>query len=401
MRWTAVLALFLALFAIFSQNSLVSAEKAALSAEDTARELEIMKKTFYELFNVPADADTKAIKRAFRVVSLKNHPDKAKDEKDRIFRETVYPRYVLANDVLTNEKKRRSYDHLLYINRRPEKITDLAIENAWDEERGIWADERNWAPLEDWHSLVLIFGVTIAGFAVPIYLHIQSSAEKKAKAEKAKSDTLARIQAAAKQGQANFRADKNLQKKLEHAKEQTSKPIEKRDKKKTDKTNSNVTTATSPTSTSSDDKSGRVRQRSERISAAISLLVLALGASQRHHAPKLLSAVKKEVKASGETVPGPLKVSVAVYSTSLGEEEVKLLQDLAAGKQESLCASICSVFGFKMNDMLEKAEKASDETVKQLSRSMEASKIRQALVSVFINLSQADSKYPDPVALSK
>ena len=363
-----------------------------------------MKQTFYELLNVAVDADLKTIKRAFRTVSLKNHPDKAKDEADREFREVIYPRYVLANDVLTNEKKKRSYDHLLEIGRAPEKISDNAIETAWDEERGIWADEADWAPLEDWHSLLIILLASGGIFAVPLYWRTQAEKEKQLKAAKLMSEGLARLQEVAKKGTENFKSDASLQKALSEKRDAVFKPVEKKTKTKpTEVAAAKPAPAADPAAQAKNEK---LRLRTNKFRAALRVLVRSVAYAQRCHAPQLLAQVKKDVKAAGDVVPGALKVSVAVYATKLGDKEADMLAEaLPLPKLESLVATLCSNMGVALAPTVDETAAADSEdkaVVTKYGKALEVGKLRQALVSVFIVLAQlAPNAYPDPVALAK
>ncbi len=63
------------------------------------RIFELKKKhlTYYELFNVTRDAEMNAIKRSFRAITLKFHPDKARSEAERVDLEDVFPYYSFAH----------------------------------------------------------------------------------------------------------------------------------------------------------------------------------------------------------------------------------------------------------------------------------------------------------------
>ncbi|CAF1161367.1 unnamed protein product [Rotaria sp. Silwood1] len=63
-------------------------------------------KDFYEILGVKRDATEKEIKRKFRQLALKYHPDKNKDPKA----EEQFRTIVEAYDVLSNKDKRREYD---------------------------------------------------------------------------------------------------------------------------------------------------------------------------------------------------------------------------------------------------------------------------------------------------
>ncbi len=158
--------------------------------------------TFYELLGVPQDADDKTIKRNFRVLSLKQHPDKATSDEDRKRRELLYPRFVLASDTLSDERKRLNYNHLLELGRRPGAITDMDIANAWDAERGVWVTEVGAALFEDWHALLIVVIVTLAGFAYPFYSYFNAKKEKEERARAAAAQRKAQLQAIAAKAKA-------------------------------------------------------------------------------------------------------------------------------------------------------------------------------------------------------
>jgi len=66
------------------------------------------KQSYYELLDVPKDADLKAIKKAYREQALKWHPDKNpgnREEAARRFREIAE-----AYEVLSDPQRRRTYD---------------------------------------------------------------------------------------------------------------------------------------------------------------------------------------------------------------------------------------------------------------------------------------------------
>jgi len=66
-------------------------------------------KSYYEILEVPKDADAKAIKSAYRKMALKWHPDKHtsdKEEAEQRFREVAE-----AYEVLSDPERRRQYDH--------------------------------------------------------------------------------------------------------------------------------------------------------------------------------------------------------------------------------------------------------------------------------------------------
>jgi len=66
----------------------------------------IAAKDYYEILGVKRDANEKEIKRRFRKLALKYHPDKNKDPKA----EEQFRQIAEAYDTLSNTEKRRQYD---------------------------------------------------------------------------------------------------------------------------------------------------------------------------------------------------------------------------------------------------------------------------------------------------
>lgn len=67
---------------------------------------DILAKDYYKLLGVSKDATDREIKRAFRKLAVKYHPDKNKSpDAESIFRDIAE-----AHEVLSDEKKRRIYD---------------------------------------------------------------------------------------------------------------------------------------------------------------------------------------------------------------------------------------------------------------------------------------------------
>jgi thiol-disulfide isomerase/thioredoxin len=63
---------------------------------------------YYKLLGVPRDADEKAIKKAFKKLSLKYHPDKNPDNKEES--EKMFMKIANAYEVLSDSEKRKIYD---------------------------------------------------------------------------------------------------------------------------------------------------------------------------------------------------------------------------------------------------------------------------------------------------
>ena len=62
---------------------------------------------YYDLLEIPVDADDAAIKKAYRKLAIKYHPDKNQGNKEA---EEKFKKIAQAYDVLSNPEKRRMYD---------------------------------------------------------------------------------------------------------------------------------------------------------------------------------------------------------------------------------------------------------------------------------------------------
>ena len=63
--------------------------------------------TYYDLLEIPVDADETAIKKAYRKLAIKYHPDKNQGNKEA---EEKFKKIAQAYDVLSNPEKRKLYD---------------------------------------------------------------------------------------------------------------------------------------------------------------------------------------------------------------------------------------------------------------------------------------------------
>ena len=85
----------------------------------------------YDILQIKQDASNDEIKRSFRNLALKYHPDKNKsaDSKEKFLR------IVEAYEVLSDEGSRKKYDLLFQSERNGEKVPDFTI---------------NWTPSADY-----------------------------------------------------------------------------------------------------------------------------------------------------------------------------------------------------------------------------------------------------------
>ena len=71
--------------------------------------MSVQYKDYYEVLGVPRNASAEAIKKAFRKLARRHHPDVAKDKKGA---EEKFKELNEANEVLSDPEKRRKYDEL-------------------------------------------------------------------------------------------------------------------------------------------------------------------------------------------------------------------------------------------------------------------------------------------------
>merc|ERR1711903_157615 len=67
-----------------------------------------LKYNLYELLNVDMEASCKKIKKAYRKIIMKYHPDK-----NNTYDDDIYNHLTLANQFLTNDEIRQKYDEWL------------------------------------------------------------------------------------------------------------------------------------------------------------------------------------------------------------------------------------------------------------------------------------------------
>ena len=83
----------------------------AAAAEDTPATGK--PETYYSVLDVPLDADANAVKRAYRTVAKKMHPDRARNPSDREARQRHFVKISNAYEILSDEVLRARYDYLL------------------------------------------------------------------------------------------------------------------------------------------------------------------------------------------------------------------------------------------------------------------------------------------------
>ena len=64
----------------------------------------------YKILGVPSDASATDIKKAYRTLALKNHPDKQATEAAREKASTIFSKIAAAYEVLSDDEERRQYD---------------------------------------------------------------------------------------------------------------------------------------------------------------------------------------------------------------------------------------------------------------------------------------------------
>lgn len=76
---------------------------------DTPLETSIMAKTYYEILGVDRNADEKAIKKAYRQIAMKYHPDRNPDNQEA---ETKFKEAAEAYETLSDPDKKARYDRM-------------------------------------------------------------------------------------------------------------------------------------------------------------------------------------------------------------------------------------------------------------------------------------------------
>jgi len=165
--------------------------------------------SYYELLQVDATIEPKALKKHYRKLALKNHPDKVSNPAERVVAEKLFMEYANAYEILSNTVTRTRYDYLLtqgilkYENR---DWSEFDFRNGLDKKDAKYVkrakffetfsdarrrfDEMGKEP-SDLSLFISLLGALGVGF-IPIAMHWQRKAKKKS----GKNETL---KAAAKQ----------------------------------------------------------------------------------------------------------------------------------------------------------------------------------------------------------
>ena len=69
-------------------------------------------KDYYSILEVSKTANSSEIKKAYRNLAKKYHPDRIKDEKAKIEAKKKFQEIQSAYEVLSDEKRRRMYDNV-------------------------------------------------------------------------------------------------------------------------------------------------------------------------------------------------------------------------------------------------------------------------------------------------
>ncbi|HNI38305.1 MAG TPA: DnaJ domain-containing protein, partial [Pseudomonadales bacterium] len=67
------------------------------------------KRDYYEVLGVKRDASADEIKKAYRRIAMKHHPDRNPDNKES---EEKFKEAAEANEILGDEQKRAAYDRM-------------------------------------------------------------------------------------------------------------------------------------------------------------------------------------------------------------------------------------------------------------------------------------------------
>lgn len=78
----------------------------------TKKEKEAKKKDYYKVLEIPRDADEGRIRKAYKVLALKHHPDKnSQNETQRAQAEKKFKEITEAYEVLSDPKKKQMFDN--------------------------------------------------------------------------------------------------------------------------------------------------------------------------------------------------------------------------------------------------------------------------------------------------
>jgi len=87
-------------------------------------------KTYYEVLGIDKDADAKEIRKAFRELAKRFHPDVAKNNPKNNAK--IFEEITLAYSILSNKEKRKSYDESLKRNEKANFIGNFKFKEFFN-----------------------------------------------------------------------------------------------------------------------------------------------------------------------------------------------------------------------------------------------------------------------------
>jgi DnaJ-class molecular chaperone len=106
----------------------MSKRKNRLSDNDINEESKARNMTYYDVLGVSKDAGLSEIKKQFRILAIKYHPDQRETGDASIF-----ALVARAYECLSNDRKRDEYDRMLAIERKARKSDFTSQKKAFEE----------------------------------------------------------------------------------------------------------------------------------------------------------------------------------------------------------------------------------------------------------------------------